>query len=72
LAAGTKACQLREWKEPSDLKALAAAYAETGDYDNAVKWQQKVVQSTEGDERQQEREILGMYQAGKPRRMAKE
>jgi tetratricopeptide (TPR) repeat protein len=72
VAAALKVCRLREWKEPSDLKALAAAYAEAGDFDNAVKWQRKVVQSVTGDAQKQEQRILGMYQAGKPFRAARE
>jgi Flp pilus assembly protein TadD len=35
----TKACELSEWNDAAHLNCLAAAYAETGDFDAAVKWQ---------------------------------
>jgi len=38
-----KACELTGWKDSASLEALAAAYAESGQFDEAVKWQQFVV-----------------------------
>jgi len=35
----TKASELTEWKNPLFLNGLAAAYAEQGDFDSAVRWQ---------------------------------
>jgi len=52
----TKACELTHWEEPSTLGTLAAAYARTGDFDAAVKWQQDALQraSMAGNQRADE------------------
>jgi len=38
-----KACELSNWKEPGPIFALAAAYAETGDFDSAVRYAQQAL-----------------------------
>jgi Flp pilus assembly protein TadD len=63
-----KACQLTAYQNAADVDTLAAAYAETGDFDNAVKWETKYLTSlsltpsdaTDGQTR------LALYQAKKP------
>ena len=40
----TRACELSQWKDAACLDALAAAYAETGDFPAAVKWQTEAIQ----------------------------
>jgi tetratricopeptide (TPR) repeat protein len=37
----TKACELTEWHEAQEIETLAAAYAETGDFDKAVQFQKQ-------------------------------
>ena len=41
---GTAACELTHWNNPECLDALAAAYAEAGDFASAVKWQTRAVE----------------------------
>ena len=61
-------CEMREYKIHSDVKALAAAYAEVGDFKRAVQHQQHVVKMTEGEKRPAEQKILKLYRANKPYR----
>ncbi len=44
LELGLEACELTDFKKPHILSTLAAAYAETGQFDKAVEWSEKAVQ----------------------------
>ncbi|MEX1042004.1 MAG: tetratricopeptide repeat protein [Pirellulaceae bacterium] len=44
-----KACEVTEYSRPHILSTLAAAYAETGDFENAKKWSQKALDIADGD-----------------------
>jgi tetratricopeptide (TPR) repeat protein len=68
LAAATKACELTSWKQPHYLATLAAAYSETGDFDNAIQCQQRAISLLgKTDPAGAEfRRMLARYQARKP------
>jgi Flp pilus assembly protein TadD len=61
-----KACGLSDWKNAEYLDTLAAAYARVGDFDNAVKWQEKVLDSSKSPETSEFQQRLNFYREGKP------
>jgi len=68
----TRACELAGDKKTWNyLHTLAAAYAEAGEFDQAVQWQNKAIERAENaSDRQKKmlRDNLELYQAGKPYR----
>ena len=69
IASATRACELTHWQDTGELSILAAAFAEAGDFAQAVKWQQKVVAlTTEPRSAQVGRARLTLYMADKPYR----
>jgi tetratricopeptide (TPR) repeat protein len=67
---GTKACELSGWKDSELIDTLAAAYAETGSFDRAVKLEQQalLLRSISPDTLQGMQERLVSYQKRKPYR----
>ncbi|MCE9562496.1 MAG: tetratricopeptide repeat protein [Planctomycetes bacterium] len=67
----TRACELTEWSEAGFLDTLAAAYAECGEFDDAVKWQEKAMELLDGDlEKEADYQTrLDQYHLRKPARV---
>ena len=68
----TKACELSAWKQPVYLDTLAAAYAEAGDFDAAVRRQTEAISLlTDANEKEVYGARLKLYQDRKPFRDSK-
>jgi tetratricopeptide (TPR) repeat protein len=66
-----KACDLSEWKDWGTIDTLAAAYAETGDFDQATNYQQCVLQMVNPPTDQRKlQQRLALYKEHKPYREA--
>jgi tetratricopeptide (TPR) repeat protein len=70
----TKACERTKWKNREYIGTLAAAYAETGDFNSAVKWQKEAIDLLPEEQSSWQRaklqSLLKLYQAGKPYRQS--
>jgi tetratricopeptide (TPR) repeat protein len=71
LELGLKACEATEYKQAHILSTLAAAYAESGDFDNARKWSEKAVElggeeGEDGEQLEQLKKELESYKENKP------
>ena len=65
---GRKACELSNWAFPEYVDTLEAAYAEAGDFEEAVRWQQKAIDEGASYYQQQFAERLTLYQSNQPYR----
>jgi tetratricopeptide (TPR) repeat protein len=61
-----KACELTDYTDANHLCWLAAAHAETRNFDDAVAWQLKALDLAVAEERAGMRMCLELYEAGKP------
>jgi len=66
----TRACELTSWKKAPELDTLAAAYAEDGQFDQAIKWQTSALSLGANIDRDEYEARLAMYQKREPFRSA--
>jgi tetratricopeptide (TPR) repeat protein len=70
VASATRACELTGWKGAYEVSTLAAACAEAGDFDAAVKWQEKAIGLYDDETlKQNARARLALYRAREPYRV---
>jgi tetratricopeptide (TPR) repeat protein len=62
----TQACELSQFKAAHILSTLAAAYAETGDFETARQWSQRAVDLHDPDHHEQLEKELASYRDNKP------
>jgi serine/threonine-protein kinase len=66
----TKACEMTQWNDTHALDTLAAAFAEAGDFDEAIKWQAHALSliAATAEERAGVEKRLALYQDHHPYR----
>lgn len=66
--AAKNACELSHWKNSDWIDTLAAAYAEAGDFDQAIKYEKQALNdsSLSAKEREQREKRLALFQQHKP------
>jgi tetratricopeptide (TPR) repeat protein len=70
LELASRACRASRWRDPSSLDTLAAAYANCGQFQKAISWQEKAIRlEKDRDEKKNLREHLDLYRAGQPYRL---
>jgi hypothetical protein len=62
------ACELASWKDPFCIDTLAAAYAECGQFSQAVERQKQAIDLASEKKKADFRSRLELYEAGKPYR----
>ncbi len=65
---GTTACELSNWSRPEFVDTLAAAYAESGDFEEAVRWQREAIDLGPTFAVESYHERLELFQQGLPYR----
>jgi hypothetical protein len=61
-----KACEVTQYRAAHILSTLAAGYAETGDFDNALKWSAKAVELGDDSIKEELKKELESYKQKKP------
>jgi tetratricopeptide (TPR) repeat protein len=62
----TKACELTGWDQPLFLNCLSFAYSESGDFDQAIYWQKKVIEMSPNRQNQLAQDRIEQFRQKKP------
>ncbi len=65
---GKKACELSEWKSDLKLVTLAAAYAELGNFDKAIRWLEKAIEMKPESNTETRQKMMKLFKDGNPYR----
>ena len=72
VADATAACRIDSWDTWDYIDTLAAAYAEAGDFDNAIKFENEAIRKTrDADAIKGAQERLALYQQHRPFRLSR-
>ncbi len=63
-----RACELADWRQVDSLEALAAAYAECGNFEQAIQWQNRAMGITSSPVDKTAGQRLTLYQSRQPYR----
>ncbi len=63
-----RACKLTSWEDAHTIGTLAAAYAEAGDFDAALRWEEKAQELYSPAMKEKWAFLLDLYKSGKPYR----
>ena len=66
----TAACKIDFWDSWDYIDTLAAAYAEAGDFANAIRFQEKAIRKAGGEDTKSSQARLALYQQQRPYRFA--
>ena len=71
VADATAACKIDSWDNWDYIDTLAAAYAETGDFKNAIKFEEKAIRKGGREDTKSAQARLALYQQQRPFRFAR-
>jgi tetratricopeptide (TPR) repeat protein len=69
IAAATRACELSKWQNWISISVLAAAYAESGQFDEAVRWAKEALRLAPPEEKATREQRVAQYEQGEPYRL---
>ncbi|HEY6070151.1 MAG TPA: hypothetical protein VIU85_02175 [Chthoniobacterales bacterium] len=67
IADATKACNMNKWQSAGMIDTLAAAYAESGDFDSAIRYQEKAMSAPNAAEQARElQDHMALFKQHRP------